>query len=67
MSLDELKFNERVDHKNLIIRLQAFGRLRAALSLLGLISQTQPKRYSHQPIKGLEYFNMKQPFVDIHH
>ena len=33
-----------VDHTNLIIRQQAFDRLRPVLSLVGFISQSQPKK-----------------------
>ena len=63
---NKLKFYKKVDHKNSIITLQALSRVRAVLSLLGLISQTQPKRYSYQSTKGLECFHIKQPVVDIY-
>ena len=34
---------QRVDHANSILRSEAFGRLRPVTSLLGFISQSQPK------------------------
>ena len=43
MPWDMFKLNQRVDHTNLIIRQQAFGRLRPFSSWLGLVSQSQPK------------------------
>ena len=42
-----LKLLKKVDHTNLIIRPQAFGRLRPVSYLLGLFSQSQTKKVSH--------------------